>query len=138
MPAPAVPLRSLSGEYVIARFPVDTDAAPLLTDLLRTGVLVSLTRTDQEVSIVCAAGSAPAGAELDGPWQALYAGGPIPFGLTGVVASLVDPLAAIGCPVFVVSTFDGDVVMTPSDRHDEAVTALRGAGHTIDVRTTRG
>lgn len=138
MPGPAVPLRSLPGEYVIARFPGDADVTPALADLLRAETLVSLTRTDQEVSIVCNADAAPPGAELDGPWRALYAGGPIPFGLTGVVASLVDPLAAIDCPVFVLSTFDGDVLMTPSDRLDEAATALLHAGHTIDGGAPRG
>jgi hypothetical protein len=117
---------------VIARFALGTDLAPILTSLLPSATLLSVTRTDQELSIVCGAGAAPDGAELDGPWRALYAGGPISFGLTGVVASLVNPLAAIGCPVFVVSTFDGDVLMTPSDRQADAVTALRGAGHTVD------
>ncbi|MFV0284809.1 MAG: ACT domain-containing protein [Demequina sp.] len=137
MPFPAVPLRSLPGEYVIARFSTDADVAPVLAEMLRAESLVSFTQTDQEISIVCDSDAAPAGAELDGPWRALYAGGPIPFGLTGVVASLVDPLAAIGCPVFVISTFDGDVLMTPSDRHDEATRALRGAGHTVDVDAPR-
>ncbi|OII39260.1 ACT domain-containing protein [Plantibacter sp. MMLR14_011] len=135
---PAVPLRSLAGEYVIARFPVETDLGPALAGLLGSASLVSVTRTDQEISIVCDTNFTPEGAELDGPWRALYAGGPIPFGLTGVVASLVDPLAAIGCPVFVVSTFDGDVVMTPSDWHAAAVAALLDAGHTIDVGAARG
>ncbi|WP_076708785.1 ACT domain-containing protein [Microbacterium oleivorans] len=133
MPAPAVPLRSLPGEYVIARFPVGADITPVLTALVASASLMSVTRTDQEISIVCDVIVAPSAAELDGPWRALYAAGPIPFGLTGVVASLVGPLAEIGCPVFVVSTFDGDILMTPSDRHAEASTALEDAGHTIDA-----
>lgn len=105
----------------------------MLPDLLGSAALLSVTRTDQEISIVCEAGAAPQAAELDGPWRALYVCGPIPFGLTGVVASLVEPLAADDCPVFVISTFDGDVLLTPSDRHADATTALRRAGHTIDV-----
>jgi hypothetical protein len=127
-----VSLRSLPGEYVIARFAVETEIS-LVADLFRSATLISVTRTDQELSIVCDAGVAPDGAELDGPWRALYVGGPIPFGLTGVVASLVEPLAAVACPVFVISTFDGDLLLTPSDRHTDATTALRQAGHTIDT-----
>ncbi|MFC7431922.1 MULTISPECIES: ACT domain-containing protein [unclassified Agrococcus] len=133
MPAPTVSLRVLPGEHVVARLPVGSDVADSLADLLRSPGLLSLTRTDQELSIVCDAAAAPAGAEIDGPWRALYVGGPIPFGLTGVVASLVGPLAAIGCPVFVLSTFDGDVLMTPSDRAADVASALRAAGHTIDA-----
>jgi hypothetical protein len=131
--APVVALRFLPGEYVIARFPVETDITASLPSLFGSAALVSVTRTDQELSIVCEVGAAPDGAELDGPWRALYAGGPIPFGLTGIVASLVDPLAAIGCPVFVVSTFDGDVLMMPSNRVSAAVTVLEDAGHAIDA-----
>ena len=133
MPTPAVSLRSLPGEYVIVRFDATEDIAPLLQGLLGSSALMSLTRTDQELSILCEAGAAPQGAEVDGPWRALYAAGPIPFGMTGVVAAMVDPLAAIGCPVFVVSTFDGDVLLTPSERHTDAVTALSRAGHAVDT-----
>lgn len=130
---PAVPLRDVAGEYVIARLPVSTNVTAWLPELVGAGALVSVTRTDQELSIVCEAGVAPAGAELDGPWRALYAGGPIPFGLTGVVASLVEPPATIGCPVFVMSTFDGDVLMVPSGHHAAARRALIRAGHSIEA-----
>jgi len=80
---------------------------------------------------VCPAGSAPPDAEIDGPWAALYVGGPIPFGLTGVVTSLVSPLSAISCPVFVVSTYDGDVLMVPRGDADRAEDALTNAGHLL-------
>ncbi|WP_062385376.1 ACT domain-containing protein [Demequina iriomotensis] len=117
---------------MIARFDAAVDVTPVLADLLRSTALMSVTRTDQEISILCEVGAAPKDVEIDGPWRALYAGGPIPFGLTGVVAGLVDPLAAIACPVFVASTFDGDVLLIPSDRHADAVAALLRAGHAID------
>lgn len=92
---------------------------------------MSVTRTPKELSIVCPSNSAPADAELEGPWVALYAGGPIPFGLTGVVTSLVSPVSKVGCAVFVVSTFDGDVLMIPSAEADRARSALVAAGHII-------
>jgi hypothetical protein len=134
MPAPTVPLRPILGEYVVARLPAATDVTALLHELVGSALL-SITRTDQELSIVCEAGVAPAGAEIDGPWRALYASGPMPFGLTGVVSSLVEPLARIGCPVFVTSTFDGDVLMVPSEQHAAASEALMSAGHLIDAPT---
>jgi hypothetical protein len=130
MRTPTVELRSFPDSYVIARFPAD---GPVPAELLAARLpeaFVSFTRTPQEVSIVCPLDLAPEGAEIDGPWTALYAGGPIPFGLTGVVASLVAPLAAAECPVFVVSTFDGDVLMVPSSEGDRAMNILASAGHT--------
>ncbi|MCC9145869.1 MULTISPECIES: ACT domain-containing protein [unclassified Arthrobacter] len=78
-----------------------------------------------------AAAVAPADAEIDGMWAAFYASGPIPFGLTGVVTSLVAPLSAAGCPVFVVSTFDGDILMVPAPQYGQARDVLQAAGHTL-------
>nr|WP_231703851.1 ACT domain-containing protein [Arthrobacter sp. zg-Y179] len=121
----------LAGDYVIARLPPAAEIpAALLSAALPDG-FISVTRTPQELSIVCPAALAPADAEIDGTWAAFYASGPIPFGLTGVVASLVAPLSAAGCPVFVVSTFDGDVLMVPSPQYDQALALLRAAGHTL-------
>ena len=130
-PAPAVELHVLTGNYVIARLPPAAEAPDgILSTPVRDG-FVSVTRTPQELSIVCPASLAPADAAIDGTWAALYASGPIPFGLTGVVTSLVAPLSAAGCPVFVVSTFDGDILMVPSPQFEQARELLRKAGHTV-------
>ncbi|MCQ1954038.1 ACT domain-containing protein [Arthrobacter sp. zg-Y238] len=127
--APSVELHVLAGEYVIARLPPASEVPAAL--MSAADGFISVTRTPQELSIVCPAALAPADAEIDGTWAAFYASGPIPFGLTGVVASLVAPLAAAGCPVFVVSTFDGDVLMVPSPQYEQALALLRAAGHTL-------
>jgi hypothetical protein len=131
MTPPSIALRQLPGEYVVARLAVPGDASRALGEVLATGAFVSVTRTPQELSIVCPAGSSPEAAEIDGPWIALYAAGPIPFGMTGVVTSLVSPLSKAGCPVFVVSTYDGDVLMVPGDAADRARDALQDAGHIL-------
>jgi len=132
MPAPSVELRPIPGEYVIAKLPATATALPSgLLGMPAEGTIVSITRTPQELSIVCPVGLAPVDAEIDGPWTALYAGGPIPFGPTGVVTSLVAPLSAVGCPDFVVSTFDGDILMVPSQSAAQAWELLAAAGHTV-------
>jgi hypothetical protein len=131
MPTPSVELHALPGNYVVARLPAAADVPRDLLDRPSSGGYVSVTRTVQELSIVCLAEDAPAGAEIDGPWRAVYARGPIPFGLTGVVTSLVAPLSAAGCAVFVVSTFDGDVLMVQSADHERARILLAEAGHIL-------
>ncbi|MBP3035166.1 ACT domain-containing protein [Arthrobacter sp. zg-ZUI100] len=134
MPLPATPsvdLHVLAGDYVIARLPPEAAAPAALLAARLTDGFVSVTRTPQELSIVCPAALAPDAAEIDGTWAALYASGPIPFGLTGVVTSLVAPLSAAGCPVFVVSTFDGDILMVPSAQYETARGLLHAAGHTL-------
>jgi hypothetical protein len=97
------------------------------------GSLVAVTRTRDELSIVCSQRSLPE----PGPgrprcelgWRAIAVRGPLDFSLTGVVASLTVPLANAGVPVFVVSTFDTDYVLVKDEHLDAARAALRAAGH---------
>jgi uncharacterized protein len=49
----------------------------------------------------------------------------------GLLASVIDPLAGAGIPVFVSSTFTADVVLVPLARLDAAAGALRAAGHDV-------
>lgn len=131
MPNPSVELHTLGDDYVIARLPATADVPVHLQEVAPPGAFTSITRTSQELSIVCPARLASPGAEIDGKWTALYAAGPIPFGLTGVVTSLVAPLSAAGCPVFVISTFDGDILMVPSTHAEQARELLVAAGHSL-------
>jgi hypothetical protein len=50
---------------------------------------------------------------------------------TGMLAAVAAPLAAGGIPIWSVASYDGDIVCVPTDRFDEAVAALRAAGHRV-------
>ncbi|WP_084713173.1 ACT domain-containing protein [Streptacidiphilus rugosus] len=71
----------------------------------------------------------PAGLER---WRALY-GGDTAHGLDvpGMLAALLNPLAAAAVPVFVASTYAADLVLVPAARLGEATAALRAAGHRL-------
>lgn len=92
---------------------------------------VSVTRTADELSIVCAQDAVPVGVRREPGWHALAVEGPLDFGLTGVLASLAAPLAKAGISIFAISTFDTDYVLVKAERLDDAVEALRRAGHLI-------
>ncbi len=49
----------------------------------------------------------------------------------GVLAAVVGPLADARVPVFVASTFHSDLVLVPEHRLEDAVGALRTAGHDV-------
>ena len=51
----------------------------------------------------------------------------------GMLAAIVSPLAAGELPVWVAASYDGDLVLVPAGRLDEAVEVLRSAGHTVLV-----
>lgn len=93
--------------------------------------LVSITRTGDELSIVCPQSAVPPDVRAELGWRALSVRGPLPFHLTGILASLAAPLAAAGVPIFALSTHDTDWLLVGRDLVDDACAALEFAGHQI-------
>jgi hypothetical protein len=89
---------------------------------------VSVTRTPEELSLVCPEGCLPAdtAGRVERGFRAFRVEGPLDFGLSGVLASLLDPLARERIPVFVISTFDTDYLLVREDQTDRAAEALSG------------
>lgn len=50
---------------------------------------------------------------------------------TGMLSAIVAPLAGGELPVWVASSFDGDLILVPASRVTEAVDILRDAGHHV-------
>ncbi|HEV7980169.1 ACT domain-containing protein [Amycolatopsis sp.] len=121
-----------SGDYIVARLPAN---APTPANLLdpRAPVLVSITRTPTELSIICPAGLAPEGAETEAGWRLLTVRGPLAFTLTGIIAALSSELAAAGVALFSLSTFDTDHILVRQDELQRAVEALRASGHEVGL-----
>jgi hypothetical protein len=84
----------------------------------------SITRTADELSIVCPDEAVPPDVEVEGGWRALKVPGPIPFAQVGVLAGLAAPLAAAGISIFALSTYDTDYVLVKEDDLERALAAL--------------
>ena len=98
------------------------------------GPFISITRTPDELSIICHDDSVPDDLpRVERDWRAMRVEGPLPFELTGIAAALTAPLAAAKISVFVVATFDTDYVLVKADTFDRAVDALKAAG--IDIKS---
>ncbi len=104
-----------------------------LPSWVESSSLLSVTATATETSVVCAAGSVPGRARHQQPFTAFEVQGPLDFALTGVLATLLGPLADEGISVFTISTFDTDWILVPGERADAAAEAWRRRGH--DVRS---
>lgn len=115
----------LSDLYAICR--LDKDAP--ISAWASSGNTFSITRTADELSIVCPQGIVPDGVRCDRGWRCLRVAGTMDFSMIGVVASLVTPLTDAGISVFVVSTFDTDYVLVKEVELKKALAALRAAGH---------
>ncbi|WP_342023644.1 ACT domain-containing protein [Arthrobacter citreus] len=126
---PAVRLTLLPEKLSIFRF---QPSAPVPDLAAFTGVW-SVTRTRREISVVAEEGACSAADEEDPGWRCLYVDGPIPFNLTGIVAGITSAIAAAGLPVFVLSTFDSDLILLRGESVDRALRALRDKGYAIGV-----
>lgn len=93
------------------------------------GAFTSVTRTDEELSVICDEESVPADVRAERGWRAVRVVGPIPFEVTGVAAALVSPLAAAGISVFLLATFDTDYLLLKDALFARALDVLRAAGH---------
>ncbi|SDQ33925.1 ACT domain-containing protein [Actinopolyspora saharensis] len=71
------------------------------------------------------------GANHQGPFRVLEVVGPLDFELTGVLASVLNPLAGAEISVFTLATFETDWILVPAESLAAAVHALRAAGHTV-------
>lgn len=93
----------------------------------------SVTRTADELSVVCPTDRVPAGVRAEGPWRAFAVAGPLDFALTGVLSALTAPLARAQVPVFTVSTFDTDYLLVRGADAERATAALTAAGHRLAI-----
>ena len=123
----------LPGDYAVCRLPAGSALPPGLVgggNGNGAGV-VSVTWTADEVSVICRADLVPDGATAEAPWRCLRVAGPLDFALTGVLASMVAPLAAARVTIMAFSTYDTDYILVPSVRLAEAVATLDRAGHPV-------
>lgn len=127
-------LRVMDGELSVAQLP---DDAPWPSWLPTRG-LTNVTRTADELSIVCATVDVPGDLRgrgdvaVEDGWRALMLVGPFEFHLTGILVAVLEPLAAAGVGIFAISTYDTDYVLVKAAQLDAAVAALRHAGHTVE------
>lgn len=124
---PALTLSLLPETLAVCRLAPDADVPAWAW----TGEPASVTRTRDELSIVCGMDAVPRGVRTEGGWRCLKVDGPLDFALTGILAALTAPLAAAGIALFAVSTYDTDYLLVKAENLDRATEALRGAGHRV-------
>lgn len=90
---------------------------------------VSVTRTEEELSVVCPEEVVPVDVAQERGWRALKLEGPFEFSIVGILASIAAPLAEAGVAIFALSTFDTDYVLIKGEQLETAVSILRGQGY---------
>ena len=124
LPLTLVPM---TGMLAVCKLPNDAS----IPDWAVRGVFFSITRTDEELSVVCDQDVVPEGVRCDMGWRCLRVGGTLDFSVVGVLASLAGPLAGAAVSVFVLSTFDTDYLLVKEQDFERAVLELVRQGHSI-------
>lgn len=120
-------LRHLPGRYAICRL---DPGEPVPAGALATAAeFLSITRTREEVTIICSEDVNVPAAARDSGWHCMRVAGTSGLDEPGVLASVVSPLASAGLSVFAVATYDTDYLLVADPQ--AATTALTAAGHQV-------
>jgi len=109
---------------------LDKDAP--IPDWVFQGGLFSVTRTKDELSIVCPLINVPEGIVCNQGWSCLKVKGPLDLSLTGIISSIAATLEEEGISLFSISTYDTDYVMVKEKDLEKAIFALTEAGQRIE------
>ena len=116
-------LEWVPGRFAVCRFGAD-EAVPDWALASASSGLLSVTRTERELSIVADEDRVPASTCAERGWVALRVAGTLDFGLVGVLSVLTGALAAAGVSVFAVSTYDTDILLVKATDSQRAIEAL--------------
>jgi uncharacterized protein len=119
--------RRLPGLYAIVRLAADAAIPGWATK----GDFTSITRSADELSVVCPTDNLPKDINSGPRWICLKLEGPFPFSQTGVLLSFIQPLSKNGVPIFAISTYDTDYVLVQEEFARVTLDTLREAGHEL-------
>jgi uncharacterized protein len=126
-PSNGLKFRPLIGQYGIVRLAPDAQVPEWATP----GEFTSISRTSDELSIVCPIENVPADVPSPHRWICLKLEGPFPFSQTGVLLSFIEPLSSKKIPIFAISTYDTDYVLIQEEFAETALEVLQVAGHEV-------
>ncbi|EIM92894.1 uncharacterized protein STEHIDRAFT_72016 [Stereum hirsutum FP-91666 SS1] len=126
---PSLHLRLLPQTFYViqqnTKDPISESLLALLTGSKSGSKFLSITRTDEEISII---GQCEDTEEYKGDWKCIKIAGPMDLGLTGIMCDFTTPLKKAEIPIFAMSTWNTDYVLIPKAKADSAVQVLQEDG----------
>ena len=122
-------LAILDSEYTVHRFSPESEVPANAL----TGNFLSITRTDDELSIVCDADIPLNSDKSESGWSCIKVLGPLDFGLTGILAKIASALAEAEISIFTISTYDTDYILVKKWKLVTAKEVLSQAGYTFQI-----
>ncbi len=125
---PALTLSLLADSYAVCRLPA---GAPVPAPA--PGTFSLMVQALEETTLVCEVDLSPPDGQIDPGWRCFRIEQSFDFSTPGILAAVLDPLAAAGVGIFATSTFSTDYVLVKAEDLDRAIKALKAARHTVVV-----
>lgn len=120
-------MKLLKEKYGVCRL----DKTELIPQWAENGEFSSITRTSDELSIVCSEDNIPSGIKCEKDWRVLKIEGTLDFSLIGILASISTILSQKRISIFAVSTYNTDYILVKNNDVDNAISSLSNEGYEI-------
>lgn len=112
---------SLMKEYFgVARF----TPSQLIPEWAYQSEFYSITKTSEELSIVCSLNHIPQDVTCERDWRILKIEGPLDFSMIGILSSISGILAKQKVSIFAISTYDTDYILVKDKDIEVSIQAL--------------
>lgn len=113
-------LRLLKEKYGVCRL----DKSESIPEWAKNNDFFSITKTCDELSIVCLQSDIPNNIKCEKDWRILKIEGPLDFALIGILSKISAILAQKEISIFAISTYDTDYILVKGKDIDNAIAAL--------------
>jgi hypothetical protein len=120
-------IKLFNNKYGICQLKHDED----IPNWLNREHFYSITKTSDELSIVCVQDTIPNSIKCEKEWRLLKIEGKFDFSLIGILASLASILAKAGVGIFAISSYDTDYILVKDKDIEKAVRALSNGNHQV-------
>lgn len=97
------------------------------------GEFSSITRTEDELSIVCLQNNIPEGIQCEKSWKVFKIEGPLDFSLIGILSAISSLMAEKGISIFAISTYDTDYILIKDKELNKAIEVLSNDKYEIII-----
>ena len=91
----------------------------------------SITKTQDELSIVCPQNNIPSNIKYEADWRILKVEGPLDFSLIGILSSISNILANNKISIFAISTYDTDYILVKDKDVENAIKVLSNENYHV-------
>ncbi|MGM7683327.1 ACT domain-containing protein [Cytobacillus sp. Hm23] len=118
-------MKLLDGLYGVCRL----DPTDKIPSWLNTEEFFTITKTSDELSIICNTNSIPNGIIYEKDWKIIKVEGPLDFSEIGILANISSTLATEKISIFAISTYDTDYILVQVAEIHNAIDALMKNGY---------